>query len=214
MPRASLRRHAKSKPSSAPTERAHPLRQQRHPPERRRAHAPAFGARRRGWPHRARHHQPARSRRHRERGGSRPSPWRGSTAPDPDLLPLAEPAAITRPSTAFDAYRQRHARAERAARRGGGHRRRGSRRARPPPASIPPAISVRRCCNSRGVCARTRETIARFSITAMAGDSSGWAKASACDLARSRPARAGPRRRPQSRPHRRSARIAAPAATP
>ena len=26
-----------------------------------------------------------------------------------------------------------------------------------------------------------RETIARFSVTAMAGDSSGWAKASACD---------------------------------
>ena len=37
--------------------------------------------------------------------------------------------------------------------------------------------------NSRGVSARYRETMARFSITAMAADSSGWAKASACDRA-------------------------------
>jgi len=36
-------------------------------------------------------------------------------------------------------------------------------------------------CNSRGVRAAHRETMARFSITAMAADSSGWAKASACD---------------------------------
>jgi PmbA protein len=36
--------------------------------------------------------------------------------------------------------------------------------------------------NSRGVAASYRENMARFSITAMAGDSSGWAKASACDL--------------------------------
>jgi predicted Zn-dependent protease len=36
--------------------------------------------------------------------------------------------------------------------------------------------------NSRGVHARYRETMARFSITAMAGGSSGWAKASACDV--------------------------------
>jgi len=35
--------------------------------------------------------------------------------------------------------------------------------------------------NSCGVHAQYRETMARFSITAMAGGSSGWAKASACD---------------------------------
>jgi predicted Zn-dependent protease len=35
--------------------------------------------------------------------------------------------------------------------------------------------------NSRGVAAWHRETMARFSITAMAADSSGWAKSSACD---------------------------------
>ena len=35
--------------------------------------------------------------------------------------------------------------------------------------------------NSRGVAAEYRESMARFSITAMAPDSSGWAKASACN---------------------------------
>jgi len=35
--------------------------------------------------------------------------------------------------------------------------------------------------NSRGVSAWHQESMARFSITAMAADSSGWAKASACD---------------------------------
>jgi predicted Zn-dependent protease len=35
--------------------------------------------------------------------------------------------------------------------------------------------------NSRGVAAEYRETMARFSVTAMDADSSGWAKASACD---------------------------------
>lgn len=42
--------------------------------------------------------------------------------------------------------------------------------------------------NSRGVFAMHAETMARFSITAMAGDSSGWAKASATDLAAFAPA--------------------------
>jgi predicted Zn-dependent protease len=36
--------------------------------------------------------------------------------------------------------------------------------------------------HSRGVNVSHRETMARFSITAMGADSSGWAKASACDL--------------------------------
>jgi PmbA protein len=38
--------------------------------------------------------------------------------------------------------------------------------------------------NSRGVFQYHSETMAQFSITAMAGDSSGWAKATACDAAR------------------------------
>ena len=37
--------------------------------------------------------------------------------------------------------------------------------------------------NSKGIAASHRETLARFSITAMAADSSGWAKASACSHA-------------------------------
>ena len=41
--------------------------------------------------------------------------------------------------------------------------------------------------------------MARFSITAMDGDSSGWAKASACDHARSRPRGAGASARAQGR---------------
>ena len=65
--------------------------------------------------------------------------------------------------------------------------------------------------NSRGVSAWHSETLARFSITAMAADSSGWAKASACDhraldpvaLARSAAqkaaASAGPRELPAGR---------------
>ncbi|HUI77866.1 MAG TPA: TldD/PmbA family protein [Bryobacteraceae bacterium] len=40
--------------------------------------------------------------------------------------------------------------------------------------------SVFALMNTAGVCAWHRETMARFSITAMAEDSSGWAKASAC----------------------------------
>ncbi len=42
--------------------------------------------------------------------------------------------------------------------------------------------------NSRGISAWYNESLARFSITAMAGDSSGWAKASACDLGNLEPA--------------------------
>jgi predicted Zn-dependent protease len=41
--------------------------------------------------------------------------------------------------------------------------------------------------NSRGVACRHSETMARFSITAMAAGSSGWAKASACNLAELNP---------------------------
>lgn len=42
--------------------------------------------------------------------------------------------------------------------------------------------------NSRGASARHQESMARFSITAMAADSSGWAKGSACNRADLRPA--------------------------
>jgi predicted Zn-dependent protease len=74
--------------------------------------------------------------------------------------------------------------------------------------------------NSRGVAASYRETMARFSITAMAGDSSGWAKASACDrraldpvaLARSAARKADGSRHPRELPAGRYTVILEPAA--
>ena len=103
------------------------------------------------------------------------------TEPDPDLLPLAEPGEY--------AFRER-----------------GPANARPASpafraAAVAEAIrivesagqtaagiystglSTFQILNSRGLSASYSETMARFSITAMAGDSSGWAKASAVDLA-------------------------------
>jgi len=56
--------------------------------------------------------------------------------------------------------------------------------------------------NSHGVAARHSETMARFSITAMGDGSSGWAKASACDLAQLDPiglARTAARKAAESR---------------
>jgi predicted Zn-dependent protease len=74
--------------------------------------------------------------------------------------------------------------------------------------------------NSRGAVASYRETMARFSITAMAGDSSGWAKASACDrrvldplaLARSAARKAAASRNPRELPPGRYTVILEPAA--
>src|SRR5205085_1490948 len=45
------------------------------------------------------------------------------------------------------------------------------------------AETVQSIFNSRGLSARHHETMAQFSITAMTGDSSGWAKATACNAA-------------------------------
>jgi predicted Zn-dependent protease len=100
------------------------------------------------------------------------------TEPDPDLPPLAEPAPY--PSV------QRHFEA--------------TARATPEERALAVAEAIRAVegagqtaagiystgesafalLNSRGVAAWHSETMARFSITAMAPDSSGWAKASAC----------------------------------
>ena len=74
--------------------------------------------------------------------------------------------------------------------------------------------------NSRGASASYRETMARFSITAMAGDSSGWAKASACDrrvldplaLARSAARKGAASRNPRELPPGRYTVILEPAA--
>lgn len=74
--------------------------------------------------------------------------------------------------------------------------------------------------NSRGVSAWHRESMARFSITAMAADSSGWAKASACRnsdvdpvaLARSAARKAAASRTPRELPAGRYTVILEPAA--
>jgi PmbA protein len=101
------------------------------------------------------------------------------TEPDPDLPPLAEPSAID----SVDRHFERTAAATPADRA----------------AAVAEAIhevetfgqtaagiystdeAFFGVMNSRGVSAWHSETMARFSITAMAGDSSGWAKASSCD---------------------------------
>jgi predicted Zn-dependent protease len=74
--------------------------------------------------------------------------------------------------------------------------------------------------NSRGVNVTHRETMARFSITAMGSDSSGWAKASACDrfalapqaLAQSAARKAAQSRSPREMPAGRYTVILEPAA--
>jgi predicted Zn-dependent protease len=74
--------------------------------------------------------------------------------------------------------------------------------------------------NSRGVSTWHEETMARFSITAMAADSSGWAKASACDcreldpvaLARSAAKKAADSRAPRELPPGRYTVVLEPAA--
>jgi predicted Zn-dependent protease len=101
--------------------------------------------------------------------------------PDPDLLPLAEPEKITETPRALESTAAMTP-ADRAA-------------------AVAKAIAVVECAsqtaagiyssaesvsallNSRGVSARHGETIAQFSVTAMARNSSGWAKASSCDVA-------------------------------
>jgi PmbA protein len=101
--------------------------------------------------------------------------------PDSELLPLAEPAAYEPAARFFEATAQ----------------------ATPQERALAVAEAIRvvdgagqtaagiystgesdfEIWNSQGVRAAHRESMARFSITAMAPDSSGWAKASACDLA-------------------------------
>ena len=103
------------------------------------------------------------------------------TEPDPDLPPLAAPAEYQR----VDQWFETTARAtpeERA--RAVAEAIRAVEAAGQTAAGIySTGESVFSLLNSRGVSARHRETMARFSITAMAADSSGWAKASACDRA-------------------------------
>lgn len=100
-------------------------------------------------------------------------------APDPQILPLAEPqpytaverwfrsTAETRPVERARAVRDAIAAVESEGQAAAGIYSTGQ--------------SALALLNSRGLFAYHTETMAQFSITAMAEDSSGWAKASACD---------------------------------
>jgi predicted Zn-dependent protease len=102
-----------------------------------------------------------------------------ASEPDADLLPLAEPApysqavrwfestARSTPGERAEAVAQAIRVVERAGQTAAGIYSTGE--------------AEFALFNSRGVEAHHRETMARFSITAMSTDSSGWAKASACD---------------------------------
>jgi len=104
------------------------------------------------------------------------------TAPDPDLLPLADevpeyPCAYPR---FFDetAAATPDLRARAVAEAIGGVESAGQTAA----GIYSTGVSLSALFNSQYVAVWHEETMARFSITAMAADSSGWAKACACDL--------------------------------
>jgi PmbA protein len=101
------------------------------------------------------------------------------TEPDPELLPLADPVRID----PVDRHFQRTAEAtpdERAAAvaQAIGEVETFGQTAAGIYSTGEASFGI---MNSRGLSAWYAETMARFSITAMAADSSGWAKASACD---------------------------------
>jgi PmbA protein len=103
-----------------------------------------------------------------------------SAAPNPDLLPLNEPSVISEtkrfdPATAAATPEHRGKTVAEAIRivEGVGQTSAGI---------YSTGQSVEAMFNSRGVAAWHAETMAQFSITAMAGDSSGWAKASVVSL--------------------------------
>ncbi len=121
-----------------------------------------------------------------------------SSEPDPDLLPLAEPAELravdrfcpssaqSTPEERADAVAEAIALVEGAGQTAAGIYSTGQ--------------SVEATLNSRGVFAYYFDTLAQFSITAMAGDSSGWAKASMPDCGEIDHARAGAPRVGEGRP--------------
>lgn len=138
--------------------------------------------------------------------------------PDPELLPLAEPAPhepVNRffEATALTTPEERAAAVAQAIRivEGAGQTAAGI---------YSTGESALAIFNSRGVAAEYQESMARFSITAMAPDSSGWAKASACDrrnleplvLARSAAEKAAASKAPRELPAGRYTVILEPAA--
>ena len=141
-----------------------------------------------------------------------------SLEPDPELLPLAKPAPCESLNRFFEATalatpEERAAAVAEAIRivEGAGQTAAGI---------YSTGESALAIFNSHGVAAEYRESMARFSITAMAADSSGWAKASACDhraldslaLARSAVEKAGASNAPRELPAGKYAVILEPAA--
>ena len=104
-----------------------------------------------------------------------------SAAPNPDLLPLNEPSVISE-TKRFDAATS-SATPEHRGRAVAEAIRMVEGLGQTAAGIYSTGQSVEAIFNSRGVAAWHAETMAQFSITAMAGDSSGWAKASAvaCD---------------------------------
>jgi len=102
------------------------------------------------------------------------------TEPDPDLLPLAGPMPYQHHDRFFDvtANATPEQRAHAVAEAIGIVEEAGQNAA----GIYSTGLSSLAILNSRGVSASYSETMARFSITAMAVDSSGWAKASATNL--------------------------------
>ncbi len=140
------------------------------------------------------------------------------TEPDPDLPPLAEPAPVEGlsrwcESTALATPEER----ARAVAEAIGEVEAAGQTAAGIYSTGEGFFGLR---NSRGVAAWHGETMARFSITAMAEDSSGWAKASACDcreldgaaLARRAAQKAAAARRPREVPAGRYTVVLEPAA--
>jgi PmbA protein len=113
------------------------------------------------------------------------------TAPDPELLPLADYVSVDSTSAPYSRFFDGTSTAK------------PDERARAVANAIAvvedagqiaagiysTGASVFALFNSRGVSASHEESMARFSITAMSADSSGWAKASVCDHRLLNPAR-------------------------
>ncbi len=141
-----------------------------------------------------------------------------ASEPDPELLPLADPAEYTRLDRWFEATSEASPadRARAVAEAIGVVESAGQTAA----GIYSTGQSSFAIYNSRGVAAEYRETMSRFSITAMAPDSSGWAKASACDcraldpvaLAKSAAGKAAASRNPREIPAGRYTVILEPAA--
>jgi predicted Zn-dependent protease len=103
-----------------------------------------------------------------------------ASEPDPELLPLSDQSEYLRAERWFEATAETtpQARAKVVAEAIGVVESAGQTAA----GIYSTGESMFSLFNSHGVMALHRESMARFSITAMAPDSSGWAKASACDV--------------------------------